>query len=180
MLFPELELFWNITILILLGLVAVYLLLLITVITFVISFGGMMRRDNRGVRVAMSAKLDLLKQFQQAIEKKKIKLSDESLHSLKYLDTEDFLEVQKDEFLQSRDELNEVELEIKSVLSDNKKLLNNDEIKLLDALLRDLNESLKISTAMYNADVLGYNFWINFAPTKFLFIILRKKTKRVI
>ena len=178
--FPELELGWNIAILIILGLLALYLLLFVAVISVVSSFRRMMKRDNKSVRVAMSAKLDLMKKFQEIIEKKKIKLSESCLHSLKYLDTEDFLDVQKDEFGQSRDELVAVELEIKSVVSDNKKLFNNSEIQLLDALLKDLNESLKTSVAMYNSDVLGYNYWIAFAPYKFFFYITGHRQKRVI
>ena len=70
--FPELELGWNIAILIILGLLALYLLLFVAVISVVSSFRRMMKRDNKSVRVAMSAKLDLMKKFQEIIEKKKI------------------------------------------------------------------------------------------------------------
>lgn len=180
MLFPELDLIWNILILVGLALVALYILALVINIIFIFSFSKMMRRDNRGIRVGMSAKLDILKKFQEVIEGKKIKLSDDCKHSLKYLDTEDFLEAQKDEFLESRDQLNACEMELNKVISENKKLVVNDEIELLQSLLSDVNESIRASVMAYNADVQGYNYWVKFAPCRFIFKIFGLKPKKTI
>lgn len=180
MIFPELELGWNIAIIVSISIVSLYLLLFITNLIFIGSFSSMMRRDNRGIRVSMSAKLDILKKFQDVFSEKKIKLSEETLHSLKYLDTEDFLQAQKEEFELAREELTSCESEIKRLIDENNKLIKIEEIDLLLSLLKDINESLKTLTMAYNADVLGYNYWVKFPPCRFLLFLFRYKQKKTI
>ena len=180
MIFPNLPFHWNLVILIILILVGLYLFVLITNIIFVISFRKMMRRDNRGIRVSLSAKLDILRKCQEVILANDIKLTEKCTHSLRYLDSEDFLEAQKDAFVESTQEMAFVEKEISSILFSSRKLAHDDEVELLKSLLKDVNESLRTSIMAYNADVLGYNYWIRFTPCKYIFLILKFKLKRTI
>ena len=171
---------WGILIFVLLILVALFLLMLVINLVFVVSFGNMMRRDNKGIRVALSAKLDILRKAQEVITANGLKLTDKCTHSLKYLDSEDFLEAQTEDFATATEELTMVEKEISGILFSNRKLAKNDEVELIRSLLKDVNESLKTSVMAYNADVLGYNYWIRFTPCKFFFILLKKKPKKTI
>ena len=107
-----------------------------------------------------------------------IKMTDSCQHSLKYLDSEDFYEIQKDEFFKSTEEMMMVEKEITAILFTNKKLADNDEVSLLLSLLKDVNESLRVLYMSYNADVLGFNYWIAFPPSGFVFRLLKVKRKR--
>ena len=180
MIFLELFEGWGILIFILLILVAVYLGLLVVNLIFVISFGNMMKRDNRGIRVSLSAKLDILRKAQEVILANGLKLTEKCTHSLRYLDSEDFFEAQLDDFFTATEELTMVEKEISGILFSSRKLSNNDEVELIKSLLKDVNESLKTSVMAYNADVLGYNYWIRFTPCKFIFILFKTKLKRTI
>ena len=177
-----LELFkgWGILIFILLILGGVYLLTLIVNLIFVISFSNMMRRDNRGIRVSLSAKLDILRKAQEVILANGLKLTEKCTKSLKYLDSEDFLEAQKEEFATSTEELAMVEKEVSGILFSSRKLAKNDEVELIKSLLKDINESLKTSTMAYNADVLGYNYWVRFPPCIFFFLLFKVKLKKTI
>ena len=154
--------------------------MLIMDIIFVLSFGAMIKRDNHGVRVALSTKLDIMKKFKEIFDEKKIKLTEETNHSIRYLDSEDFLEAQKEEFEIARKELNAVESEIREVLKSEKKLSKMDEIQVLLTLLNDVNESLRNSTIAYNADILGYNYWVRFGPWRYIFLLFRIKLKKTI
>ena len=180
MIFLDLFEGWGILIFILLILVAVYLGLLVVNLIFVISFGNMMKRDNRGIRVSLSAKLDILRKAQEVILANGLKLTEKCTHSLRYLDSEDFFEAQLDDFFTATEELTMVEKEISGILFSSRKLSNNDEVELIKSLLKDVNESLKTSVMAYNADVLGYNYWIRFTPCKFIFILFKTKLKRTI
>ena len=180
MLFPNLNTTWNVLILVLIILVGAYLLLIIFNLVFVFSFTKMMRRDNRGIRVSLSAKLDILKKCQEVILANEIRISEKCNHSLRYLDSEDFLEVQKEEFSAATEELSQVEKEISGILFSSRKLAKNDEVELLKSLLKDVNESLKTSVMAYNADVLGYNYWVRFGPCKYIYLILKIKLKKTI
>ena len=173
MLFPELSVTWNVVILILLGLLALYLLGFFFVLSLVGRYRSKMRKDNRGIRVAMSTKLDILRKCQAVMETSKIKMSDECFTKLRYLDSEDFLKVHSDDFLKSREDLSFVENEIRGYLTTKRKLLKNEEVEILRLLLDDINDSLKTSITTYNSDVLGYNFWVRFSLYKFIFIIFK-------
>ena len=140
----------------------------------------MMRRENKAIRVALSTKLDILKKCGELITANEIKLTERCLHSLKYLDNEDFLEVQKDEYFQSTAELEKAEKEIVRILTSNRKLSGKDEVELLKSLIKDVNESLRILIMGYNADVLGYNYWVRFPPCKYVFLLFKVKTKKTI
>ena len=175
MLFPNLSLTWNIVILILLGLFAIYLIGYIAVATIVGSYRRQIKKDNRGVRVAMSTKLDILRKCQAVMEANKIKMSDECYIKLRYLDTEDFLQVQTEDFDKSRADLNFVENEIRGYVTTKRKLLKNEEAEILRLLLQDINESLKTSINAYNTDVLGYNYWVKFPLYRFIFLIFKAK-----
>lgn len=171
---------WNILIFVLLILVALYLLTLIVNIVFVVSFKNMMVRDNRGIRVSLSAKLDILRKAQEVIVTNGLRITEKCAHSLRYLDSEDFFEAQTEDFLKSTEELAMVEKEISGILFSSRKLAKNDEVELIKSLLKDVNESLKASTMAYNADVLGYNYWIRFTPCKFIFMLFKTKIKKTI
>ena len=171
---------WNILIFVLLILAGLYLLTLVVNMVFVISFSNMMRRDNRGIRVSLSAKLDILRKAQEVILANGLKITDKCAHSLRYLDSEDFFEAQTEDFLKATEELAMVEKEISGILFSSRKLAKNDEVELIKSLLKDVNESLKTSVMAYNADVLGYNYWVRFTPCIFIFLLFKVKLKKTI
>ena len=180
MILLELSHWYNILILVIIILAGLYLLLFIVYLVFVISFGNMMKIHNKSIRVSLSAKLDILIKCQEVILANGLKLTEKCSHSLRYLDTEDFFEVQKDEFFAASEELAEVEKEVSGILFSSRKLAKNDEVELLKSLLKDVNESLKTSVMAYNADVLGYNYWISFGPCRYIFKLFKRKAKKTI
>ena len=177
MIFAELQAGTKVLIAILCIVGGAYLLTLIINLVFVFSFKSMMKRDNNGMRVALSAKLDILIKCQEVINANEIKITEKTAHSLRYLDTEDFYDAQKEDFLNSTKEMELVEREISGLLN-NRKLADNDEVALLKSLLKDVNESLKTLYMSYNADILGYNYWVRFPPCILWFLIFKVKLKK--
>ncbi len=55
--------------------------------------------------------------------------------------------------------------------------LNAEEYLHITTNINELEKVYRQHLMMYNADVLGYNFWINFFPTRFIFKIFRLKKK---
>lgn len=56
----------------------------------------------------------------------------------------------------------------------------NDEDGEIQRVLSNINELETVyrhHLMMYNADVLGYNFWISFYPTRYIYRILKFKPK---
>lgn len=178
MLFPELDKTQNIIILITFIVLAVYIVLVIFAFSMAFAFRSLMKRDNKGIRINLSSKLDLLKKMQEYLEKENIKLSEETCHTLRYLDVEDYLDAQGPNFKSSREKLTLAESEIDILIKSNEEIKNKDQFVLTTSLINDLNESLKLTEMAYNADVLGYNFWIRFGPSRYIFLLFRVKLKK--
>ena len=180
MLFPNLSQTWNIVILITLGLLAIYLLGFGFVLFLVCSYSSKMKKDNRAIRVAMSTKLDILRKCQGVMESTKIKMSEECYKKLRYLDTEDFLQVQTEDFDNSRADLAFVENEIRGYVTTKRKLLKNEDAEILRLLLNDINDALKTSIVNYNTDLLGYNYWVKYPLYRWIFKIFKVHTYKFI
>ena len=120
--FPALDTFWNITLFVIFIILALYLLILIINLVFIFSFKRMLRRDSKAVRVSLSGKLDSLRKLQELLLTKEIKLSEQTTHSLRYLDPEDFVHVDSDDCNKAREELTYIEAEVKRVLADKNEL----------------------------------------------------------
>ncbi len=140
----------------------------------------MLRRDSKAVRVSLSGKLDSLRKLQDLLLAKEIKLSEQTTHSLRYLDPEDFVHVDSDDCNKAREELTYIEAEVKRVLADKNELQKETEIAILISLINETNNSLKFAIMSYNADVLGYNYWVRFAPYIYLYLMFRVKLKKTI
>ena len=139
-----------------------------------------MKKDSRAIRVAMSTKLDILKKCQGVMEETKIKMSEECYTKLRYLDTEDFLKVETEDFDNSRADLSFVENEIRGYVTTKRKLLKNEQAEILRLLLNDINESLKTSIVNYNSDLLGYNYWVKFPLYRLIFKLFKVHTYKFI
>ena len=66
------------------------------------------------------------------------------------------------------------------VARDNDKVTNDAEFELISGNVEESEKLYRQHVVLYNADVLGYNFWISFFPTKFIYIILKFKAKDII
>lgn len=178
--FPNLSTFWNIALLAVFCLLAVYFLLFITNIIFIFSFKRMISRDSKAVRVALSTKLDVLKNIQVLLEKEGISFSEESAHSLRYLDVEDFVKLDTEDAAKAMEELTSIDTEYKSIISKNNKLTQRNDFVIVNSLLNENNQALKFSLLRYNADVLGYNYWVRFPPFIYIHLLWRLKLKKTI
>ena len=66
------------------------------------------------------------------------------------------------------------------VARDNDKVTNDAEFELISGNVEEAEKLYRQHVVLYNADVLGYNFWISFFPTRFIYKILKFKTKDII
>ena len=66
------------------------------------------------------------------------------------------------------------------VARDNDKVSNDPEFNEISMNIEELEKIYRQHVVLYNADVLGYNFWISFVPTAYIYKILKRKTKDII
>ena len=79
----------------------------------------------------------------------------------------------------AREELSSLVDYFLSLCRDNKDIKNLDSFLLIENNLNELTTLYVNHVVMYNADVLGFNFWISFYPTRYIYKILKFK-KRIL
>ena len=106
-----------------------------------------------------------------------IKLDKKNVEKLNNFDSKR-LEIRDDnDSKAARDELTSLSNYLLSVYEQNNVKDEQGECQKIINNIYELEKVYRQHLMMYNADVLGYNFWIIFFPTRFIYIILRFKSK---
>lgn len=163
---------------ILLSVIGTYLLILVVNVIFVLSFYSIMKKHNRAVQIILKTKYDSLKDLIKKMnEKWNIEIDDETKH---LLDEAGQLLNEK-EFIKHCDDIKKKLSYINSQLTalceeDNKVIEDNDYI-LIKENVSQLDNVYRSNVIMYNADVLGFNYWVRFLPFRYLWLLFRIKLK---
>ena len=104
-------------------------------------------------------------------------ISEEVMHLLN--ESEELLSQQ--DFFKSCDEIKKklsyINNELTASCEENEEVKNNDEYILIKENIKQLDSVYRSNVIMYNADVLGYNYWIRFLPFRYLWLLFRLKLK---
>lgn len=158
--------------------VGVYLLLIAVNAIFVTSFFVIMRKHDRAIAIILKSKLDNLKDLIKILDGYNAEISQE----LRELCSK------TSDYLLGKDRLDNVE-EVKKNLSYLKSELytlieeknySDDKIELISETITQLDSVYRTNVIMYNADVLGYNYWIRFLPCRYIWLLFRTKEKDLI
>ena len=154
-----------------------YLLVLIVGVTFVWSFASIMNHHSHDLTVILTNKRDNLIKLADLLNASGIKIDKKKNDALRNFDLKRIENHDGEDAKNARDELTSLSDYLLGVANDNQTSLNEDDYQLITANIFELEKVYRHHVMMYNADVLGYNFWINFLPTRFIFKILKFKRK---
>lgn len=155
----------------------VYLLLVIVDVSFVCSFSSIMKHHAHDLTVILTNKRDNLIRLVELINKNGIKLDKKKVDSLSNFDLKRIESHDGEDARLAREELTSLNEYLLSICGDNTFKEEDEEIQRVLANINELEKVYRHHLMMYNADVLGYNFWISFFPTRFIYLILRIKYK---
>ena len=159
------------------ALVIVYALVLIVGITFVLSFVSILSHHNHDLTVILTNNRDDLIKLLELLNDGNVKLDPQKVDDLEGFDLQRIANQDGEDAKNARNELTSLSEYFLGVASDHQAELKEDEYQVLVGNLTELDSVYRQHLMMYNADVLGYNFWINFFPTRFIFKILKYKKK---
>ena len=159
------------------ALAILYLLVLIVGVTFVWSFASIMSHHSHDLTVILTNKRDNLIKLSGLLTSSGIKIDKKKNDALRNFDLKRIENHDGEDAKNARDELTSLSDYLLGVATDNQAHLNQEEYQLITANIYELEKVYRHHVMMYNADVLGYNFWINFLPTRFIFKLLRFKRK---
>ena len=155
----------------------IYLLIVIVDVTFVISFSSIMKQHAHDLTVILTNKRDNLAKLAEHMVSHGLKIDKKKVEAILNFDTKR-LEIRDDEESKSaREELTSLSEYFLSICEQNNIKERKGECFKIVENIYELEKVYRHHLMMYNADVLGYNFWIEFFPTAFIYIILRLKRK---
>ena len=155
----------------------VFILLIIVDVSFVCSFSSIMKHHAHDLTVLLTNKRDNLIRLAELLSKSGIKLDKKKVELLSNFDLKRIDKHDGEDARAAREELTSLNEYFLSICEQNEIRDDDGEIAKILANINELERVYRHHLMMYNADVLGYNFWISFFPTRFIYLILKFKPK---
>lgn len=171
---------WNITLSVLIWIAVVYVALFIVNLIFVIFFRRTLEIHSKSMTVTLNAKFDNIKKLFEIMIKLGVKVDGKIVETLNSIDVMDFKTQDSDECKKARDKLTYLREEAMNIARKQNKLEKNNEFETAKNNVLEMDSVYRNIVACYNADVLGYNYWIKFLPNRWIFLLFRVKGKNLI
>lgn len=155
----------------------IYALLVILDVSFVCSFSSIMKHHASDLTVILTNKRDNLIMLMELLNKSGVKLDKKKVDSLVNFDLRRIETHDGEEAKVAREELTSLNEYFLSICGQNDLNDEDGEIQRVLSNINELETVYRHHLMMYNADVLGYNFWISFYPTRYIYRILKFKPK---
>ncbi|HNX16401.1 MAG TPA: hypothetical protein PKO28_03465 [Bacilli bacterium] len=166
------------TILVILG--SVMVLLLIVDISLVATFKAILSRHNKAMNVMLMTKYDNIKKILDVLSDAEFPIDPKMSEIFLSIDTKMFTYQDTPECKQARDKLTYLRSEVFYLSRKNPSLENNEKYMIAKNNISETDVVYRNTVAMYNADVLGYNYWVRFMPYRWIFLLFKIKVKEII
>lgn len=174
------DLFLLITLNVAIALAVLYALIVIFDIAFVASFCSILSHHDHDLFMILTSKKDACLKLIDLLSGKNVKMNKKKIDALTNFDLKRIEHQDGEDAKLAREELSSLVDYFLSLCRDNKDIKNLDSFLLIENNLNELTTLYVNHVVMYNADVLGFNFWISFYPTRYIYKILKFKKKNLI
>lgn len=171
---------WEIVLLVVLGLITLYLLFVIMDAIFVGSFLKMFDTHKKAMTVFMNVKYDNVKKLYEIMKQRGVVFDEKFNKLLMEIQRNDFNVPGSEEFKKTNDNLTFIKDEMLFIVRNQQNLEKHEELKLAKENVVQLDSQYRNTIAQYNADVLGYNYWISCFPTRYIWKLIKFKKKDLI
>ena len=127
--------------------------------------------------VTLNAKFDNIKKLFDIMKKLNVKIDQKYLDAIDSIDANSFKHQWTEECKKSRDKLTYLRDEALFIARSQKNLEKNNEFITAKNNVIEMDTVYRNIVACYNADVLGYNYWISFWPTRWIWKMLKFKNR---
>ena len=163
-----------------LSIVGVWILLLIVNLIFVGSFSSIFKKHKEAIPVILYTKMENIKALISILNQFGLDIDNRLVVILNDIGAHDFDNPGTPQFEKSVNTLSYLKDELFFLASQHPELGDDPDFMLVKQNLIDSDNHYRNTITMYNADVLGYNYWIRFLPCRFIFQIFRVKKKEII
>lgn len=178
--FPQLDNALNITLTIIVSLTLAWVAFLIIDLLFFFFFKTILNKHSKGMTLILNTKYENTKKLFALMQKYEIQIDDKLLKTLDSVNPQYFKSHDSKEAEETRNLLSYLKDEASFIANKNKEVLDKPDFQLAKSNVIELDAQYRSNIAMYNADVLGYNYWVSFLPCRFVFKIFKVKKKKII
>lgn len=143
-------------------------------------FSHILKKHNRALTVVLKTKYDNIEKLFLVLKDSDIEVDDSYLTRLYSIQVSDFEKQDSVTCAKARETLSMLRDEAMFLSERKENVSKNEIVKLAKKNILDIDIIYRNHIAMYNADVLGYNYWIKFLPNRLLFKVFRVKEKNLI
>ena len=157
-----------------------YLLLVIMDVVFVLMFRRIFIKHNKALEVFLHYKYDNIKKLLTILDKYNVRIGDKYLRMFDEINPDCFSNQESKMCLEARVSLSMLRDELVYLAEQNERLSKHGEIRQAKNNITEMDANYRNLIAMYNADVLGFNYWISFLPTRYIYLLFKVQSKQII
>ena len=159
------------------SILTIYLLLFVMNITFIKVFLKKFREHKHALNIALTEKYEVISALIDLANKNNVSLDENILNVYKEIKTIDFVSFETEVCDKSKNSLALLKQEVISACKNS--LANQIEYENYVEQLNMLDNQIRYLVVSYNADVIGYNYWIHFKPFRYVFYLMGVKEKNI-
>lgn len=170
----------KITLIVIASIIGVWLLLLAVNLIFVGSYLTIFKKHRKAMVVILYTKLENMKRLFAIVRQSGVEVDNRLVVLLNDIREVDFDNPESQACEKSRNTLSYLKDEVLFLVNRNNDLQNDVDFIQVKNNINESDMQYRNNVTMYNADVLGYNYWIRFAPCRFIFKMFKVKKKDII
>jgi len=168
---------YEILIIILGSIIFIYVLGFIVNLGFVTTFKRKINQHRKAIIIILTQKREALFNLIEIMEKNGLNVDPRYFALLQDIDIKIFEAFYSLEAKKSRETLSYVKQDLIGIANKSASFQKNEEYKLSALSIASLDEQFRYLVAVYNADVIGYNYWIKFKPYAYIFLLNKSEKK---
>ena len=137
------------------------------------------REHKHALNIALTQKYEVISNLINLAKANNIEIDENILNMYKEIKTIDFVSFESEICDKSKNSLAILKQEITSLCKNSKDLMLNSEYKNYVEQLNMIDDQVRYLIVSYNADVIGYNYWIHFKPFNYIFYLMGVREKNI-
>lgn len=169
------------TILIVVSIIAgLYVFGFLVNISFIAVFCRKLDQHKKALNIVLRQKYDAEEKIISLLEKNNIPLEEDLKRIYEGINPDNFSNLDTLNSYKDRTSLSYLKQSLLATAKGEENFLKNMEYQSNVNIINDCDEQFRYLVAAYNADILGFNYWVRFKPYRYFFLINKVETKNII
>ena len=155
---------------------SIYVLLVVLDILLVAYLTKVVRRISNSINITLSSYYTQIKKTVELLKQNSFEISEDLLAKLEYIEPNSFDVMCSETYYKAKSNLSYLKDSLFSLISSNEEISNSTEFCDIKRNISELLLAYRSLVIKYNTEVVAYNYWIKFLPSRYIHKIFKKKT----